>query len=743
MTKRRFIFTFIFTVIIGVLTLMVLWSPGVLAEETVEGDDVIQAVRVQEKITIDGELSEKVWQTPPLKKKFISYQPRYGDVLPMDTLVWVAYDGKRLYFAFDCRDPEPDKIKTTINKRDNISGDDWVSVAVDATGSGQTSYILYVNPNGIQADSITTSIHDEEDISPDFVWKSAAKLTDTGYRVEIALPLKSISFKSGKEVKMGILFRRNICRLSYTGAWPKSQLNRCILDSQAAAVFKNLKRQVKFEVLPSVTHSNNRDRVSETAWGESDKTTQVGIGLKYGITSSVTAEIAVNPDFSQVESDAFQVEVNQRYPLFYSEKRPFFMEGADIFNFWTYVYGYFPKAVHTRQIVDPAWGAKVTGTVGKFSFGVLSAGDEAPGRSWDFGINPNEGENALFGIARGKFSLGSDNYVGFLYTGSDFGNQYNHVFGADAGIRIAKRHRVRASFIHSASRDDEGNVTNGPTGNYGTFVYTYGSKSFQWVGILEHIGRELRVDSAYLQRTGLNMARMWTAYNFYTNEKKITWLKRISPEFMADYIHDLNTNMDDYVLSTSLNFQFIKQAYFILTYQFTRENWQGIDFDLNLVRATGQIRLTNWLRMAASFYWRQGIYYYGDPAFKGDGYITQFILDLQPSRKLSQYFRYTHNDLSSSGDKLYNVNIFYSKTKYQFNKYFFLRAILQYDSYQKKLLTDFLASFTLIPGTVLHVGYGGLYYKGEWLNDQLIVGDGNLYNTKRSFFAKVSYLWRL
>jgi hypothetical protein len=274
-------------------------------------------------------------------------------------------------------------------------------------------------------------------------------------------------------------------------------------------------------------------------------------------------------------------------------------------------------------------------------------------------------------------------------------------------------------------------------------VYTYGSKSFQWVGILEHIGRELRVDSAYLQRTGLNMVRIWSAVNFYTNEKKIAWLRRISPEFTADYIHDLNTNMDDYVLSTSLNFQFIKQAYLILTYQFTRENWQGIDFDLNLVRATGQIRLTNWLRMAASFYWREGIYYYGNPAFKGDGYISQFILDLQPSKKLSQYFSYLHNDLSGSGSKMYDVNIFYSKTKYQFNKYFFLRAILQYDSYQKKLLTDFLASFTLIPGTVLHVGYGGLYYKGEWLNDQLMIGDGSLYNTKRSFFAKVSYLWRL
>ncbi|MDQ1353896.1 MAG: hypothetical protein QG657_4205 [Acidobacteriota bacterium] len=742
MMKKRFNLSF--TLITGVLIVMwiALCSPGIWAQSTAEGDNLIQAVKTKVKPKIDGVLDDPIWQTPALKKAFISYEPRYGDELSMDTLVWVANDSKNLYFAFKCADPEPDKIKTSLTKRDNMSGDDWVSVSIDTAGAGQTAYTLYVNPSGIQGDGLASGISMNEDLSPDFVWDSAAKMTEEGYQVEICLPLKSISYQSGKEVKMGILFRRKVSRLSFIGAWPDIKLNRAILDSQAKVIFTEIKEQRKIEVLPSLTYSNNSERLSPDSWEKTYDKMQFGIGLKYGITSSITADLTFNPDFSQVESDAFQVAVNQRYPLFYSEKRPFFMEGMDIFNFWTYIYGYLPTPVHTRQIVDPAWGAKLTGSTGNFSFGVLSAGDDAPGKAWDTGVNPNLDKQAFFGIARGKYSLGSDNYVGFLYSGRGFSDEYNHVFGADGGLRIANKHRIRASFIHSASRDSEGKVTNGRDTNYGTFVYTYGSKVFQWVGILEHFGRDLRVDSAFLQRTGINMGRMWSTVNFYIDEKKISWLKRISPEIQVDYVHDLYTHKDDSLVNASLNFQLIKEAYLIFSYQFSKEYWQGKTFDLNLFKVTGQVRLTNWLRVAAAAYRREGIYYYAFPSFKGKGNIYKVIMDIQPNKNLNQYFSYTHNDLSKDGNKLYNVNLYYSKTTYQFNKYFFLRAVLQYNSYSKQMLTDFLASFTLIPGTVLHVGYGGLYENRDWVNNHWVVGEGDLMNIKRSFFAKVSYLWR-
>ncbi len=729
-----------------ILLLLVVLAPTVQAaapaDEAEKKDGIIEGLKVGETIKIDGNLDEKAWRTPPIKKKFITHTPVYGYELPMETLVWVAYDAKNLYFAFKCHDPEPRKIKTSITKRDNIYNDDWVSVAIDATGGGQTGYLLFVNPNGIQADALTSSMHIDDDFAPDFVWQSASKITEKGYQVEICLPLKSIRFKSGKKVEMGILFKRRIDRLSYTGAWPEIKLNQGILTSMAKVVFGGLKKQVKFEILPSLTHSSTSVRETPDDWSSSDSSTDFGVGIKYGITSSSTAELAINPDFSQVETDALQVEVNQRYQLFYSEKRPFFMEGAGIFNFWTYVYGFFPKAVHTRQIVDPGWGAKVTGNIGKFSFGVLSAGDEAPGRGWTDGVNPYEGKNTFFGIARGKFGFGKDNYVGFLYSGRDFADQYNHVVGTDFSYRIDGKHWFRGSYLHSISEDGAGNKSDGSASGYANFTYTYGSKSFIFVSSLEHIGRELQMDGGYLLRNGVNVGLVGCYINFYNKNKKLSWLKVITPSFGLQYTHDLFTGDDDLQFTGSVNFYFTKNASFSVNYQWDREYWLGQDFNRSTIQVSGAITLTKWLRMAGYFGWNEGIYYYTNPAFLGSGYSGSFAVVLQPSEKFNQRFSLTHADLSYNGQKLYDVNILYSRTTYQFNRYFFLRAILQYNSYQKRLLTDFLASFTLIPGTVLHVGYGGMYHKRDWVDNRWIPLEGRLYNTKRSFFAKVSYNWR-
>ena len=290
------------------------------------------------------------------------------------------------------------------------------------------------------------------------------------------------------------------------------------------------------------------------------------------------------------------------------------MEGMEIFNFWTYVYGYFPKAVHTRQIASPRWGAKLTGNLGKLSFGFLSAGDRAPGEPWIGGINPDEGKTALFGIARGKYGFGKDNYVGFLYTGRDFGDQYNHLVGLDGSFRIARKHWFRGTYLYSASRDSEGNVYNGSTTGYGNFTYTYGSKSLILVAVLEHMGKDLQADAGYLQRNGVNVARSAIYYNIYPNQKKLPWLKAITPFVMLDITHDLHTKKDDVLFASSLRFYFTKDASFSIQYQHQREYWQEQDFDKDLWYGSGGIRLTNWIKLSGGFGWRKSIYYYAIPA---------------------------------------------------------------------------------------------------------------------------------
>jgi hypothetical protein len=712
-------------------------SPG----EPEQKPGTLQAVKADVKPKIDGILDEKVWQVPPIKKDFISYSPLYGDKLPQETLIWVAYDNKNLYFALMCNDPEPEKIQTSITKRDNVFNDDWVSVSIDAVGNGQTAYVLYVNPSGIQGDSLFTTTG-AEDTSPDFVWESAAKITDKGYQVEIGLPLKSIRFKTGKKVKMGILFRRKVNRSGYFAAWPDIPPGHGILNRQTQISFKGLKKQLRLEVLPSLTHSNIRNRISQQDWSDSDTDTEFGIGLKYGITSSITAEFTINPDFSQVESDAFQVEVNQRYPLFFREKRPFFMEGADIFNFYTISNGYFPIPVHTRQIIDPSWGAKLTGNLGKMSFGILSAGDEWPGQPWESGTNPYEGKTAFFGIARGKYSLGKDNYAGILYSGTELADTYNRVFGADFAYRIGKNQRVTASVLHTISGDENGRQGDASDSSNLNLKYVYNTKPLGFSAAFEHIGPDFRMDTSYILRTGMNSGFFWLGIGLYPDPKKTPWLKMISPDFKLQYTHDLITKKKDIYFDPSLYIIMIKEGLIILSYKIYQENWQDQEFKLNQVYVYGALRFNKWLKVAGNYSYGDRIYYSGYPSFKGKSNVGSLSIILQPSKKIFQLFSYTHSDLSRDEQEIYKVNILYSKTTYQFNKYFFLRAVLQYDSYQKLLLTDFLASFTLIPGTVVHVGYGGLYQNRKWQNNQWIYGEGDMINTKRSFFAKVSYLWR-
>jgi hypothetical protein len=733
--RRKTITIFLLFVFIGLIRTML------PARHVMEKDGVIYPALAQVKPNIDGSLEDETWQDPPLEKDFISYSPLFGEILPYKTRVWMAYDSENLYFAFQCDDPEPQKIKTSLTKRDNMLNDDWVALSLDALGTKQSAYHFFVNPNGIQGDILNSAVTGS-DMAPDFVWESASRLTEKGYQVEICIPLKSISFKSGKMVKMGILFMRRISRLGLYGSWPEPKPGQQVFTTHAPLIYKGLKKTSKLELLPAVTHGNNKQRISAEEWGKRDSFTDFGIGLKYGITSSVTAEITVNPDFSQVESDAFQVQVNQRYPLFYSEKRPFFMEGSDIFGFFTIPNGFFPHAVHTRRILVPSWGAKLTGTQGKTTFGILTAGDEWPGLPWESGNNPNQGKQALFGIARGKYSLGKDNYIGFLYSGREFSDESNRVLGADIGYWISKNQRVNASFLHRISGEPAGNKRNFTDSSDFNFLYSYTTKPLEILAAFEHIGTDFSMASSFLMRTGIEEGWGMVVYNFHPHPQKLPWLKRISPMIAFRYLHDLGTHMDDTHLNMGMEFNFIKQGYITINYHIQKESWQGQTFDLDRLNLSGEILMTRWLHVSGALSWGEKIYYEAAPAYKGKAYDASFSLVLQPNLNLNQNFSFSHTHLIKDNKKVYNVNIIYSRTTYQFNKYFFLRAVIQYNSYYKRLLTDFLASFTLIPGTVFHVGYGGLYENRQWQDGNWLYRQGDLLNIKRSFFLKASYLWR-
>lgn len=712
-----------------------MWAASVANQKE---EQLLNPSKVTIKPKIDGILDDEAWKFEPLQEDFITHIPLYGEVLPFKTHIWIAYDSENLFFAFKCFDPDPKKVKTSICKRDDIFSGDWTGISLDAMGARQTAYTFFVNPNGIQEDFLESAVRGT-DGAPDFVWESAGQLTEDGYTIEMAVPLSSISFQGTKKVKMGIMFVRKISRLGIIGAWPSVKPGQGLFNTYTPIIYHNLKTPLKLELLPCVVVGNNQQRKSPQEWQKRDDFTEFSLGVKYGLTSSITSEITINPDFSQVESDAFQINVNRRYPLFYREKRPFFMEGSDIFGFFTLASGFLPNPVYTRRIMDPFWGAKITGSLGKSSFGFLAAGDEWPGQTWDSGVNPNEGKQAFFGIARGKYSLGQDNYVGILYSGREFAGEYNRVIGADFAYRTSKDQKLRFSLLQSFSNTALLGDTSGTDFN---IQYSYVTRPLEIQGAFEHIGKNFRMDSAYLKRIGINEGYGTLAYNIYPKRKSRSWLKIVSPKIVFQYLHDLTTNMDDSTLDIGMNFSFIKQGTLGLHYLTLKESWQYQTFRLDQLYISGGIQFTKWLTINGTLNYGDKILYEAEPSYKGKGYDGSLTVILQPNENLNQEFDFYYSDFSKDKKKVYEVDIYYSRTTYQFNKYFFLRAVLQYNSYYKRLLTDFLASFTLIPGTVLHVGYGGLYEHRDWSDNQWIYGRGDLLNIKRGFFLKASYLWR-
>ncbi len=713
-------------------------STGLSAEE-----HIIIPLRLAERMTIDGLLEEPPWASDPMKKPFITYSPSYGEVLPQETWVWTAYDSENLYFAFKCFDSEPDKIKMSVAPRDKILMDDMVGLALDTVNSQQTSCEFYINPKGIQADAVNSAVSVEGvDFSPDFVWDSAASLSSDGYTVEVRIPLKSLKYREGKEVRMGVIFFRQISRLGLRAVWPESKPGRTMFSYMGTLIYTDLMRGLRLEVLPNVAYTRYDDRRSPADWSQ-DTDTNIGVGLKYGITSSMTAEATFNPDFSQVESDAFQVEVNQRYPLFYSEKRPFFMESKEVMDFAVVKWGLMPVPIHTRTIVDPRWAAKFSGSAGRLSFALLGADDRSAGRSWESGLNPYENKAALFGVIRAKVNIGGDNSAGVLYSGRHLEGQRNDVLGADLKYSLSKNLRASLSYLHSLTRPDEAfSLKKGHSINA---MLRYQSAGFFAMAGYELYDRDFSMATAFIQRPGVRRFLAGMGPGFDIKLDPLPWLKRVTPYVYYLTLHDLNTGMDDgaWIFGLTLNFAPMGTASF--EYYREQEAWAGELFKKDYFTGVGEIQLFRWLALTGMSVVGDAIYYHPTAPFLAQGRTWDIGASIQPDNKLNVGLEYLFSDLTQkpSGQRVYSVDIYNLRTTYQFNKYFFVRGIARYDSYEKRLLTDFLASFTFIPGTVVHLGYGSLYEKNQWLDTRWLAGGDRFLEMRRGFIFKVSYLWRI
>src|SRR6266576_4504638 len=359
-------------------------KPGIVLPP--EKAQPVRMPRFDKAPVIDGKLDDEIWKHATVLKDFYQVQPGDNIAPSKPTEVMLGYDSKFIYVAFHCYD-EPDKVRATIPKRDDIWNDDYVGILFDTFNDGRKAYEFDFSPLGIQADGIWTD-GQGEDFNPDVVMESKGLVTSDGWTVEAAIPFKSLRYVAGKDKLWGAHFWRRIKRFNNElDMW--MPINRDISSWLAQeghlAGLEGISTERTLELIPSLTLSETGKRKgtlsqAQLAAGMLDPGRMVnqpikfdpGLTGKYSITPNVTPDFAINPDFAQVESDSLVVTANQRFPIFFPEKRPFFLEGIDIFN--TQI-----AAVHTRTIVDPDFAVKLTGKIDRNTFGLMVASDNAPG----------------------------------------------------------------------------------------------------------------------------------------------------------------------------------------------------------------------------------------------------------------------------------------------------------------------------------------------------------------------------
>lgn len=680
---------------------------------------------------IDGVLDDAVWRNAPSETGFKTYHPDYGIDMVENTIVYYAYDTENLYFAFRCFDSEPNKIKASVTSRDNIHADDWICINLDSFNDHQSLYALYCNPMGIQGDSRFEG--GQEDFSVDIVWYSDGKIDDEGYTVELRIPFKSIRFSHKDPVEMGVIFERKISRWSEAGTYPPLDPAHGpnFLTQTRALIFHGIKHYTLLEILPGATYSHRSSHDEGTLKSEGDKG-DLSLTAKYGITSHLIFDGTYNPDFSQVEADAGQVDFNLRYALYFPEKRPFFLEGLEKFNYGGYHSGDpIGAVVHTRTIVDPLVGLKLNGRIGKKNtVTLIYAMDEL--------FEAEADKYAHFGIFRYKRALAKDSFLGGFYTGRERESGYNRVFGLDGQLRI----NPSSIFGYHAFKS-QGKVSKESPKDDGHALglhYYYGTRDIVLMLGLQDISEDFRTETGYMTRTGITRFRSGVLRMFYPKSKII---QRIDPMIHSYHIRDKFSGLWETLTSFDLRLLFPRNSSILFGYSYATEIFLDEKFGKSGAKFTASSQFTKQFFFNLSYTYGEKIRYTADP-YQGRGTDASLILRYLPSEKLHLNLSFTYSDFFrvSDSSKEYDYTIIRSRNTYQVNKYLFFRGIVEYNSFRKRLMSDFLASFTYIPGTVIHIGYGSLYEKLEWVDGEYRPAS-RFMETKRGFFFKASYLWRI
>lgn len=707
------------------LALTILFFSTLAANEPV---GALRPLRTETPPRIDGVLDDAVWAQAPRVSGFKTFIPDFGKEMPESTHVYMAYDRENLYFAYYCYDPDPSTIKAEVTNRDNIRRHDWICINLDSFNDQQALYGFYVNPFGIQEDSRFSA--GGEDMSVDFVWYSAGRIVEDGYIVEVQIPLKSIRYADTNPVEMSVVFERRVSRRSEQATYPPldPRMGFAFLVQMKPMVYHDIEHYTLLEVLPGVTYRQDF-RDERGVFRRYVNKGEGSLTAKYGITSDLILDATYNPDFSQVESDAGQVDVNLRSGIFFPEKRPFFLEGNEIFNIAAT--GVTPPdpllaGVHTRTIENPLIGVKVSGKLARRTTLATIYGLDEPLAG---------GDRLHVPIVRLKQALTEDSYLGILATAREDGGASNRVIGTDGTLRA----NVSSTFDYNVFWSSTKTPGVGTAQGYAaTALYQYGTRDLNYSVGVNAVSRDFHTSTGFLIRTGILAFNGMVTPKFYPGSD---FLRRIDVGLISSQVRDEFSGLWETTNFVNIQATLPAGISFRVRGRYSTEVFAGERFRTDGVLISGGGQFSRQINLTASFDHSSAVYY-PDPS-QGVQTLASATLVYQPWNQFEARLSLTHVSFRRSSDdlKVFEYPIGRARLTYQMNRYLFLRGIAEYNKLRRTLLTDYLVSFTYIPGTVLHAGYGSLYQRSEWQTSAYVDADP-FHEFRRGFFFKMSYLWR-
>lgn len=692
--------------------------------------------------------------------QFKQNQPRDGEPASQRTESYLGYDDKNLYIVFVCFDKEPEKIRARWERRENAFDDDFVEVTLDTFHDRRRGYMFWSNPLGIQAEGIWTEEEGEPDWSFDTIWQTRGQLTEQGYVVWMAIPFKSLRFRVEDRQTWNITLLRMIPRANEWAYWPHVSARKEGRLSQAGEVvgLQSISPGRSIFLIPYTSFRSFRalDTRNRDPRFVSDRQFDGGLDAKIVLTDNFVLDVTANPDFAQVESDQPQVTVNQRFEVFFPERRPFFVENSDFFATPL-------NLLFTRRIADPQFGARLTGKAGPYAIGALVIDDQSPGRAVADN-DPFHDKRALFTIARVRRDIFKQSNIGVIFTNRQFQDSYNRVGGVDGRFKLNQNWVSGFQAVTSSTRTLDGEKQAGPA--YNAYLYRQG-RQFNYEAEYRDISPNFNTETGFVRRTDVRTINQEISYQFRPEKKLISW----GPRVFTDHTWDHQGTRLDATVGLSMRWQFIgdtSAGVFALT---NRERLRPKDFSVLLENRDFASNVKGfffgssyyrWLTVGGEYTRWAGINFVpvaGKEPFLTDRSSVELGVTLRPLNRL----RIDNTYLSSrsldrqNGANIFNNHIIRSKWNWQFNQALSVRVITQYEALlanpgltalqtTKRFNADFLATYQINPWTALFVGYNSNMQNLDLLRTpqgtQIVRYPNRFINDGKQLFVKFSYLFR-